>query len=71
MAAETQVAGSQAIGDGKASTTGKHTFVLWRTLFEIDLRYTPIKPIGKVRARVGRAAVGQWARPGACSAPES
>mmetsp|Transcript_9382 Transcript_9382/g.30975 ORF Transcript_9382/g.30975 Transcript_9382/m.30975 type:complete len:365 (-) Transcript_9382:138-1232(-) len=26
---------------------GKHNFVIWRNLFEIDLKYTPIKPIGK------------------------
>lgn len=26
---------------------GKHQFMLWRSLFEIDTRYTPIKPIGK------------------------
>ncbi|CAI5943938.1 unnamed protein product [Closterium sp. NIES-64] len=26
---------------------GKHQFMLWRTLFEIDAKYTPIKPIGK------------------------
>eukprot|EP00270_Netrium_digitus_P015439 TRINITY_DN5413_c0_g1_i1.p1 TRINITY_DN5413_c0_g1~~TRINITY_DN5413_c0_g1_i1.p1 ORF type:complete len:409 (+),score=92.31 TRINITY_DN5413_c0_g1_i1:121-1227(+) len=26
---------------------GKHHFMLWRTLFEIDIKYTPIKPIGK------------------------
>eukprot|EP00850_Spirogloea_muscicola_P026511 SM007934S22551 [mRNA] locus=s7934:73:666:- [translate_table: standard] len=26
---------------------GKHQFMLWRTLFEVDVKYTPIKPIGK------------------------
>ena len=26
---------------------GKHQFMLWRSLFEIDTKYTPIKPIGK------------------------
>jgi len=26
---------------------GKHCYMLWRNLFEIDLKYTPIKPIGK------------------------
>mmetsp|Transcript_10804 Transcript_10804/g.37522 ORF Transcript_10804/g.37522 Transcript_10804/m.37522 type:complete len:368 (+) Transcript_10804:260-1363(+) len=26
---------------------GKHNFLIWRNLFEIDIRYTPIKPIGK------------------------
>eukprot|EP00899_Mesostigma_viride_P000912 jgi/Mesvir1/10821/Mv07749-RA.1 len=26
---------------------GKHIFVLWRTTFEIDTRYVPIKPVGK------------------------
>eukprot|EP00898_Chlorokybus_atmophyticus_P004650 jgi/Chlat1/5186/Chrsp33S05042 len=30
-----------------APRNGKHQFLLWRTMFEIDVRYTPIKPIGK------------------------
>eukprot|EP00249_Psilotum_nudum_P028985 c3905_g1_i1 orf=115-1251(+) len=27
--------------------SGKHHFVLWRNMFEIDTKYVPIKPIGK------------------------
>lgn len=32
--------------NGRA-TPGKHYFTLWRTIFEVDLRYIPVKPIGK------------------------
>eukprot|EP00793_Prasinoderma_coloniale_P004556 PRCOL_00000317-RA len=40
-------AAGNAASTQAAAKMGKHQFVLWRTLFEIDLRYTPIKPIGK------------------------
>ena len=33
--------------NGAMSAPGKHYFMLWRTIFEVDLRYVPIKPIGK------------------------
>jgi mitogen-activated protein kinase 1/2 len=26
---------------------GKHYFTMWQTLFEIDTKYVPIKPIGR------------------------
>lgn len=29
------------------SRPGKHYYMLWRTIFEIDTKYAPIKPIGK------------------------
>eukprot|EP00246_Nothoceros_aenigmaticus_P015247 TRINITY_DN6247_c0_g1_i1.p1 TRINITY_DN6247_c0_g1~~TRINITY_DN6247_c0_g1_i1.p1 ORF type:complete len:369 (+),score=54.93 TRINITY_DN6247_c0_g1_i1:117-1223(+) len=29
------------------SPPGKHYYMLWRTIFEIDTKYVPIKPIGK------------------------
>ncbi|MCO5601388.1 hypothetical protein L7F22_055508 [Adiantum nelumboides] len=33
--------------NGARSAPGKHYFMLWRTIFEVDLRYQPLKPIGK------------------------
>ncbi|EFJ31695.1 hypothetical protein SELMODRAFT_449429 [Selaginella moellendorffii] len=32
---------------GGIAHPGKHYYMLWRSLFEIDQRYAPIKPIGK------------------------
>ncbi|KAF6163078.1 hypothetical protein GIB67_001406 [Kingdonia uniflora] len=32
--------------DGKGSP-GKHYYSMWQTLFEIDIKYVPIKPIGR------------------------
>lgn len=33
--------------NGARSAPGKHYFMLWRTIFEVDQRYQPLKPIGK------------------------
>ncbi|KAJ7296116.1 hypothetical protein O6H91_13G010200 [Diphasiastrum complanatum] len=30
-----------------ASNPGKHYYMLWRSIFEVDTKYVPIKPIGK------------------------
>jgi len=31
----------------ECAVPGKHAWVLWNTQFEIDVRYVPIKAIGK------------------------
>ncbi|CAA0833836.1 Mitogen-activated protein kinase 7 [Striga hermonthica] len=33
--------------NGIIKPKGKHYYTMWRTLFEIDVRYVPIKPIGR------------------------
>ncbi|KAH7276411.1 hypothetical protein KP509_39G006000 [Ceratopteris richardii] len=33
--------------NGYYAAPGKHYYMVWRTIFEVDLRYQPLKPIGK------------------------